>query len=147
MRMEHKITLNQLHAVASDIIKKLEKSHSETATVLALSGDLGSGKTTLTQEIGKQLGVRENIISPTFVIMKSYQIENKVFKNLIHIDAYRLNKSSELFHLGWQELFANKNNLILIEWPENVPDCIPEKACRIKLFHAEENTRTIEFYN
>ncbi len=113
----------------------------ETATVVTLSGDLGAGKTTLTQAIARELGITENIISPTFVIMKRYELHKK---NLIHIDAYRLESADELLKLGWAELIADPKNLILIEWPEKVAEIIPKNAVRVSLaHHAREATRTI----
>jgi tRNA threonylcarbamoyladenosine biosynthesis protein TsaE len=140
-----KMTLDNLHTIAKDIIKKAHDAQSDSAVVIALEGDLGVGKTTLTKEIARVLSVEENVISPTFIIMKKYEVIDEKFKYLIHIDAYRLEKSEELFKLGFQELLDDKNNLIIIEWPELVPDCIPKNACKIKLSHTNENTHNIEF--
>lgn len=117
-----------------------------SATVLALAGDLGAGKTNLAQEIGHILGVTENMHSPTFVIMKIYAIDWNGFKNLIHIDAYRLEKEEELLHLGWQEIVKEPANLVLVEWPENVPGLIPSDAKRISLKFIDEKTREIEIH-
>lgn len=138
------ITLNDLNKVAKDIIKKAEDLKNEKSTLIALRGDLGSGKTTLTQEVAKILGVKENIISPTFVIMKGYEIKSKKFKKLIHIDAYRLEKSEELLKLGWNEIINDPRNLIILEWPEKVPECVPNNAIFIDLSHKDEQTRTIK---
>lgn len=138
------ITLNDLNKVAKDIIKKAEDLKNEKSTLIALRGDLGSGKTTLTQEVAKILGVKENIVSPTFVIMKGYEIKNKKFKKLIHIDAYRLEKSEELLKLGWNEIINDPQNLIILEWPEKVPECVPQNAIFIDLSHKDEQTRTIK---
>ncbi len=140
-----KMTLETLPKIASEIIGKIHNSKSSTATALTLEGDLGAGKTTLTQELARQLGVKENLISPTFVIMKKYGVIDNTFKFLVHIDAYRLTKSEELWKLGFQNILEDKNNLIIIEWPENVPECIPKNALNIKLSHSDENTRSIEF--
>ena len=115
------------------------------ATVIALQGDLGAGKTTFAQEVGKILGVRENMHSPTFVIMKVYEVDFKGFKNLIHIDAYRIEKEGELLHLGWNEIIKEPENLVLIEWPENVPGLIPKNAIKILFKHVDENTREIMY--
>ena len=142
--MEMKITKDMLPRVASDIIAKAHAKVTSGATVIALSGDLGAGKTTLTQSIAKALSITEAVISPTFVIMKRYEITDQKFTQLIHIDAYRLKDSSELMKLGWEEIVSDKKNLILIEWPENVPECIPDTAIRIHLAHKDEDTRTIE---
>lgn len=117
----------------------------ERATVVALQGDLGAGKTAFAKEAGKMLGV-EDILSPTFVIMKVYDIDFHGFKKLIHIDAYRLEKESELLHLGWEEMMRNPENLIFIEWPENVPTIIPPDAKRIDLKFVDEAVREIHIH-
>lgn len=141
--MKKKFTKNQISDIAKEILSSLKKG--ESATILALSGDLGAGKTTLTQSIAKDLGVTENVISPTFVIMKRYKIQDSRFAHLIHIDAYRLNSSTELERLGWAEILADPKNLILIEWPERVPESIPSGAKRINLSHIDNEMREIEF--
>ncbi|MEK7186893.1 MAG: tRNA (adenosine(37)-N6)-threonylcarbamoyltransferase complex ATPase subunit type 1 TsaE [Patescibacteria group bacterium] len=115
------------------------------ASVVALQGDLGSGKTNFTQVVGSLLGITENMQSPTFVIEKIYEINWKGFKNLIHVDAYRLEKDKELLHLGWEEILKEPENLIFIEWPENVKNIIPEYAKRVYLKFIDENTREISF--
>ena len=120
------------------------------ARVIAFSGDLGAGKTTLTQELARQLGIRETIVSPTFVIMKFYDIDpiSKYFSNfkkLIHIDAYRLDSHEELLNIGWESLKVNKSNLIILEWPERVPECISDLDLKITLSHVDEDNRCIEF--
>ena len=105
------------------------------ATVIALQGELGSGKTYFAQQFGKVLGVEENMPSPTFVIMKMYDINWRGFKKLIHIDAYRLEKEEELLNLGWEKIAEDPENIILIEWPENIPGLIPKEARRIQFKH------------
>lgn len=89
--------------------------------IIGLKGDLGAGKTVFTKGIAASLGVKENVNSPTFVIMKIYELKNKTggIKKLIHIDAYRLKKNEEIKNLGIED-FINKDNLIIIEWPENI---------------------------
>src|ERR1700733_3565857 len=72
------------------------KQYAGKACVVGLYGDLGSGKTTFTQAVAKILGITEVVNSPTFVIEKIYKLEHERFEHLIHIDAYRLEKSSEL---------------------------------------------------
>jgi len=141
------VTLKEIPDIARNILTKANEVKSTTATVIALSGDLGSGKTTLSQEIAKQLGVKENVISPTFVILKNYQlpINNYQWKKLVHVDAYRLEKDEELINLGWEEILKDKNNLVIIEWPENVSGCIPEKVCKVKLSHKNEGTREVSY--
>ena len=102
------------------------------ATVVALSGDLGAGKTTFAQAVARALGVEETVSSPTFVIEKVYQLSGQSFEKLIHIDAYRLESAHELEVLGWRETVADPNNLILIEWPERLAALVPEGAIHIR---------------
>ncbi|MFZ4516674.1 MAG: tRNA (adenosine(37)-N6)-threonylcarbamoyltransferase complex ATPase subunit type 1 TsaE [Acidimicrobiia bacterium] len=97
-------------------------------------------------KIERELGVTETVISPTFVIMKEYAVPNAHgFTRLTHIDAYRLNSHIELERLGWQELLADPQNLIIIEWPERVPESIPKNAKRITLSHKSDDEREILF--
>ena len=101
----------------------------DEALMVGLSGHLGAGKTAFSKAVAKELGITETVTSPTFVIMKAYElekengkgkIENVPWKRLVHIDAYRLERREELEALQWEQVVADKNNLILIEWPENV---------------------------
>ncbi len=105
------------------------------ATVVALQGELGSGKTAFAKALGKMMGINEHIVSPTFVIMKSYDINWKGFKKLIHVDAYRIESESELLNLGWNKLVENPRHLILIEWPERVEGILPKDSRRIFFKH------------
>lgn len=137
-------SLAETKQIASNFINTL--SVRERGQVVALYGNLGSGKTTFTQLVGEELGVRENMASPTFVIMKIYEIDFNGFKKFIHIDAYRLEKDSELLHLGWEEITKEPENLIFIEWPENVPNLIPQEAKKVSFEFVDENTRSISIH-
>ncbi len=130
--------------VAKELLDILSHARPEqSATVVALSGELGAGKTTLTQAIARELGIVERLVSPTFVIMKLYPIVGHAWKQLVHIDAYRLNTTEELRKLGWTTLLSDPDNLILIEWPEKVPEAVPERATQVKLAHAGDDTRVV----
>ncbi len=76
--------------------------------------------------------------------MKKYETTDTTLKNLIHIDAYRLSSSAELLHLGFDELMNDDTNLIIIEWPERVPECVESVTCRVVLSHIDEETRSLE---
>ncbi len=118
----------------------------EGATVLGLKGDLGAGKTTFTQSLARACGITETLTSPTFVIQKTYKIpQPATFSSLIHIDAYRLESSDELLHLGFQELLQDPNNLICIEWPENVTEALPEDIKYLSFSFINEKTRTLSY--
>ncbi len=112
------------------------------ATVITLSGELGAGKTTFAQGAALTLGVTETVQSPTFVLEKIYALENQKFTHLVHIDAYRLKSAHELRVLGWEELAREPGNLILIEWPERVAECMPKDAIRLR-FDIDGDARII----
>ncbi|MBX4181436.1 tRNA (adenosine(37)-N6)-threonylcarbamoyltransferase complex ATPase subunit type 1 TsaE [Candidatus Parcubacteria bacterium] len=138
----HSHSFEETKQVAQQFLNTI--SIGERGTVIALQGDLGAGKTAFSQAIGEVVGVTESMQSPTFVIMKVYEIDFKGFKNLIHIDAYRIEKESELLHLGWNEIIKEPENLVLIEWPKNVPNLIPKDAKWIHFEFIDENVRKIE---
>ena len=137
--------IKDLNKIASNLIRDIKKIKRKTATVVALSGELGAGKTTFTQEIGKILKIKKNIISPTFVIMKKYPVIDNFFKYLIHIDAYRLESDEELKKLGWEEIIQDEKNLIVLEWPERVKGCLNNDVCSVKIGHIDDQTRVFEF--
>ena len=128
-----------LHFLEKIILKGLDK----TATVVALYGDLGSGKTTFVQLVAKTLDIQEQLQSPTFVIMKSYKLPHSTFKNFIHIDAYRLNSVSEIEKLGWSEIISNPENLVFVEWPEKIEEVMPKNSIRMDFKFIDENSREI----
>lgn len=136
-------SLEETKEIAKDVLSNINKGNG--GTVIALQGDLGAGKTTFSQAVGEILGVRDVMQSPTFVIEKIYEINFQGFTHLIHIDAYRLDKKEELLHLGWEEIIARPENLILIEWPERVQEIIPERAIKIYFKFINETTREIEY--
>jgi tRNA threonylcarbamoyladenosine biosynthesis protein TsaE len=126
-------TLEELRAVAGKVLASTAAPRSGAA-VLALSGDLGAGKTAFVKKLAEQLDIAEEVTSPTFVIMKSYTIpEHPLFKTLTHIDAYRVDDTDEMRVLGWAELLSDPTRLIAVEWPERIPEIIPEDAHRIAL--------------
>lgn len=134
--------LEETQKIASDFVSDL-KPLTEKAVVVGLYGNLGAGKTSFTQGVAKALGVEDTVVSPTFVIEKIYELKDKKFEHLIHIDSYRIEKSEELLHLGWNEIISDPKNLILIEWPEQVSDIMPEHI-QIKFSHTAEEEREIE---
>jgi tRNA threonylcarbamoyladenosine biosynthesis protein TsaE len=107
------------------------------ARTICLSGELGSGKTTFTQGFLKGLKIKGPYTSPTFVIMKKYN-------NVYHIDAYRVT-GKDILALGWKEIIADKNNLVIIEWAERIKKIIPRDSLWIKFKWLNKNQRELAF--
>lgn len=106
--------------------------------IICLSGDLGAGKTTFTQGLLKGLKIKGPYTSPTFVIMKKYK------KHIFHFDAYRVN-AKDILNIGWEEIVADKNNVIIIEWAGRIKKIIPARALWIKFEWIDKNKRRITF--
>lgn len=128
-------TIDETAKIAGLVLGTISPSK-HSATVVGLKGDLGAGKTSLVKEIGKKLEVSETIISPTYVIMKSYDLENKKWLRLIHIDAYRIEDISELGPLGWTNILEAPNTLVLVEWPEKIVALMPETSKYFEILHS-----------
>lgn len=125
--------------------KKVAKN-SRGGDILALSGPLGAGKTSLAQGVAKGLGLKQKINSPTFNIIKIYLVKNNIkIKEFIHIDAYRLKSSQELLFLGIEDIFNKKDVLILIEWSEKIKDILPTKTKFIKIDYYNKRKERIIF--
>tara|TARA_B100000508_G_scaffold141049_1_gene145606 strand:- start:1334 stop:1798 length:465 start_codon:yes stop_codon:yes gene_type:complete len=117
---------------------------SSGAVVVTLTGDLGAGKTTFTQQLAAYLNISETVVSPTFGIMKSYEIsENEDFDQLIHIDAYRIEDISETEPLRFTELFKQPRTLICVEWPEQIQPILPEEVISVSITITENEERTV----
>ena len=113
--------------------------------VLSLYGDLGSGKTTFMQGLAKGLGVNKNIISPTFIIMRTYKVEsrNLGIRNLYHVDLYRIEGEEDVQGLGLLELTGNSENIVAIEWPDKIENILPEKRINIYFEYLGNDRRKI----
>jgi len=110
----------------------------ERGDIVALIGELGSGKTCLTQGMAKGLGVDENVpvVSPTFTLINEYP--GKI--PLIHLDVYRLSGPRDLEDMGYEEYFEG-GGVIVIEWAEKIRDILPAKTLFISMRYIDENTR------
>jgi tRNA threonylcarbamoyladenosine biosynthesis protein TsaE len=99
----------------------------------------------IAKEIARIMGVKQEITSPTFVIMKIYETQNERWPRLIHIDAYRLERGEELQAIDFERLVSDKRNLILIEWPENVEDIVSSvERVRLHISINQDESRVYE---
>ena len=166
-------SLAETETAAGDFLDLLKKGkRREGAEVVGLFGDLGAGKTTFVQAIARLSGIKGSVTSPTFVIIKRYEravptsVSSKrlrlgqaprsglgeeilegtaQFTQIIHIDAYRLKSGEELMKLNFAEMLADPDNLILIEWPENVSSALPKEIHKLYFKFIDENSREIDF--
>lgn len=141
--------LEELRAAARSFLHWLNsEAPKSTATVVGLSGDLGAGKTAFTKCVASILGITEIVTSPTFILEKVYiipreSIVGEHFTKLIHIDAYRLHSAEEMKALDWEAILQDKQNLVLIEWPENVEDALPKNRSTLSFQYVSEEVRSI----
>ncbi|MBI2034380.1 MAG: tRNA (adenosine(37)-N6)-threonylcarbamoyltransferase complex ATPase subunit type 1 TsaE [Candidatus Levybacteria bacterium] len=137
--------------------------------VIALHGELGSGKTTLAQGLAAALGIAKKIISPTFIIVRSYELESQKLKlksqkhsphssygeagnskvksferkTFFHIDLYRISDQRDLEGLGIEEIINNPENIVVIEWAEKMGELLSEKKVDISFEYVDEKKRKI----
>ena len=116
----------------------IKESLKDRALVLALQGDLGSGKTTFTQGLAKFLKIKGRVNSPTFVVMKR-------FKNFYHIDCYRLKDEKDALELDLKNIMADPKNIVAIEWPEKIKSILPKNTVFINFKFIDNKTREISF--
>lgn len=109
--------------------------------VVLLYGKLGAGKTTFTQGLAKGLGITQRIISPTFIIVRSYTVPEG---NFYHVDLYRLESEKDIENVGLIEKMQEKESIVAIEWPEKLGTLLPKKRYEIHVQVKGENEREIE---
>tara|TARA_X000000950_G_C13838446_1_gene629147 strand:- start:778 stop:1197 length:420 start_codon:yes stop_codon:yes gene_type:complete len=128
-------TLDTIHVV-SDHIKDLINNY----TIFLFEGDMGSGKTTLIKQLVKDIGISENVKSPTFSLVNQY-IENDLI--IFHFDLYRINKENELDSIGFYE-YLDSGKLCFIEWPNIAIQNIYKDYVLIKISITSDSEREIE---
>lgn len=161
-----RLTQGKLLRQASARDKKTAAGRQAKALVFALSGQLGAGKTKFVQGAAEFLGIERNVTSPTFVLMKRYDLSgahrsNNVQKlgrksdsslntggqildcSFYHFDCYRLHSSEEVLDLGWEKIISNSKNIVFIEWAEKVKDILPSNTICVTMKDKGENKREI----
>lgn len=116
---------------AKEISKKIKQSQ-----VVALKGDLGSGKTTFSQGFAKGLGIDQHVGSPTFKLVSEYVGSSL---NLYHVDCYRLNNIQEFLNLGGENLLLPDNGITLIEWADIIQELLPKGTIEIEFSRVKDN--------
>ena len=149
INMQRKIITNsasQTQKLGEKLAKEIFTFGGSSSTVLGLEGDLGGGKTTFLQGFAKGLGVKEKILSPTFVILKRFQFNNlaiKQFNNFYHIDCYRISNAKEVLGLGFKKIISDPKNIVAVEWSERIKKILPKSAIIIKFNFVDKNKREI----
>ena len=131
-------SLHELSEIAKAII---ENSNHK---ILLFYGEMGVGKTTLIKEILKQLGVKDNVSSPTFSLVNEYKTHDNT--SIYHFDFYRINNEEEALDMGIEEYFYS-NNWCLVEWPNKVENLLPLKSVSITITSDSNQLRTITIKN
>lgn len=130
--------------LAKTFLERLAVETKSGPTIVGLVGDLGAGKTTFMQGVGEFLGVREALVSPTFVIQKNYEVAPGFpWKRLVHIDAYRIEDQQELKAIAFEGYARDASNIIFIEWPMNMGDDF-QPDYKIEFKHVNESEREIK---
>jgi tRNA threonylcarbamoyladenosine biosynthesis protein TsaE len=128
--------LEELATLANEALERLrERQAKNSATVLALSGEFGAGKTAFTQALARRLGVEGVVASPTYVIMKRYRTADPDFPTLVHVDAYRIESPAELLPLRFSAVLAEPRALVCIEWAEKLAAELPPQHLTVSLAH------------
>ncbi|MEK7555573.1 MAG: tRNA (adenosine(37)-N6)-threonylcarbamoyltransferase complex ATPase subunit type 1 TsaE [Patescibacteria group bacterium] len=148
---------NQTKRIAKFLASRLfEKCSHKNALVLALIGDLGSGKTTFIQGFARAMGVKKRITSPTFVIVKSYKsrrevgiptkasgLKAKSYQKIYHLDCYRIKNPKEILDLEFKKIVSNPENVVLIEWADKIKKLLPKKTIWLNFSHGDKDRERI----
>ena len=142
----HVSSLEELQTFTEGFLAELcnfAEAH-EGAVVLAISGGLGAGKTTFVQHLAKLLGVSQVVTSPTFTIMKGYEVSVPPFEHLVHMDAYRIEDLEELRPLRLKEILKSPKTLVCIEWAERIAPVLPADVWQLSFTAQTDGVRHIE---
>jgi len=141
------IKLTDLAALAEMVLERVHHGANPVgASVIALSGDLGAGKTTFVQTLARVLQIEEVVTSPTFTVMKQYVVSHQNpynIERLVHMDAYRLESVAEVGPLRLAEIFTTPLTLVCIEWAEKIADILPPGTIRLDFKSVSETERLV----
>ena len=153
--------IDQIRTAAREFIEKALPEHS----VIAFYGKMGVGNTTFINALCEELGVVDTVTSPTFALVNEYSINEELrMKNeefltktdsslftlhsslskVFHFDFYRIKRLEEVYDMGYEDYFYQKNALCLIEWPELVEELLPDDALRVEISEQPDGTRKLK---
>lgn len=132
-------TAEETRQVGFDFSKQLK-----SGDVVLLYGDLGAGKTTFVQAVAKGLGIKDRILSPTFVLIRNHKVSFGNITNLNHIDLYRIEKPTDIKNLGIDEIVNEANSVSLIEWADRLSSFKSKHGYAVRMRYIRENKREIE---
>lgn len=133
--MKKTLNFDEINIISQKLAKK-----AKAGDIIVLIGDLGTGKTTFVQNFAKELGVTENLKSPTFNYVLEYY-SGRI--PLYHFDVYRISQSEEVYEIGYED-YINGNGVSLIEWGNLIENELPKEYMKIILEHYDENKRYFE---
>ncbi len=124
------------------LAEKFAKKYAKGA-IITLSGPLGAGKTTFAAGFAKGLGIKSKLISPTFILVREYELPFTSNAKLYHIDLYRLENKQQILNLGLNDIFDNHRNIILIEWAEKLANLQNKPIIKINFKYLTKSKRQI----
>lgn len=130
-------SLDDLQQAAHDFVAAMGDN-----TVFALYGPMGVGKTTFTKAVCEELGVADNITSPTFAIVNEYR--STTDELIYHFDFYRIKKLEEVYDMGYEDYFYS-GAICFIEWPELIEELLPLDAVKVTISENPDGTRKVRF--
>jgi tRNA threonylcarbamoyladenosine biosynthesis protein TsaE len=131
-------SLDGLNKAAKSVLKALGSNR-----IVCLYGSMGAGKTTFIQSLCKELGVTDNVVSPTFAIVNEYNSASGT--PIYHFDFYRIKRIEEVFDFGYEEYFYTSKGYCFIEWPELIEEILPDNGViRFSIKVQPDGSRAIE---
>jgi tRNA threonylcarbamoyladenosine biosynthesis protein TsaE len=127
--------------LGKEVLKKKKKR------IIALEGDLGGGKTTFLKGFAKGLGIKEKILSQSFIIFRRFRLRHPFFKNFYHFDCYRIENEKEILKLGFRKIIKDPKNVVAIEWKNRIKKILPKETLSIEIKIIGEKKREILIKN
>lgn len=135
----------QTRALGELFAREILGFSSSKAAVIGLEGELGAGKTVFAKGFARGLGIKEEMKSPTFILMRAFRVpkKNRMF---LHFDAYRVSGPKEFLQIGFKNFLAARRSILLIEWANIVKKILPKEYFRVVFRHLKGDERAIVFY-